>query len=326
MILQEWDSTGTVSLRRFYARRALRLLPALWVFSAVFLFVVLVFGGAEFTGHPSHGVALATVAAGFGYVLNWIVAFGYPYASGFEHVWSLSIEEQYYLVWPALLLLFLRSGLPGRVVLGITLSLTLASALLPFAIADLGPTRLYAGADVCAQALLMGSVLGQLYASGYVRPTLLADLRFRLLIVVAIVYLAAFVGVGDPGAVRLYLEPLQLAGLASAILVLAAALAQDQWAARVLGGRVLGYVGRRSYALYLWHMPLAFWLRDLSAVEQLAIGVPLAFAAAELSYRLVERPALRLKQRFARPEGPASPVRADAEPKPLHQRGPERAA
>lgn len=70
LILHEWDSTGTVALRRFYARRALRLLPAACVLFAVFLLVVFLFGDKEFTGRPSAGVALTTVAASLGYVLN----------------------------------------------------------------------------------------------------------------------------------------------------------------------------------------------------------------------------------------------------------------
>ena len=312
LILQEWDSTGTVSLRRFYARRALRLLPAACALFAVFLLVVFVFGDKEFTGRPSAGVALSSVAASLGYVLNWVVALDYPYAPALGHVWSLSIEEQYYLVWPVLLLVLLRRGLPRKTILGITLGLALASMLVPLADPDAGPTRMYSGTDVRAQALLLGSALGQLYAGGFVRPTLLGDVRFRLLISVAVAYLTVFVGVAHSSTALLYFGPLQLAVVASTILVFATALAEDQWAARVLGGRVLRYVGRRSYALYLWQWPLTTWMSGLGDVERFAISVPLTFAAAELSYRLVERPALRLKGRFSRPERATDPAPDEA--------------
>lgn len=240
------------------------------------------------------------------------MALDYPYSPALGHVWSLSIKEQYYLVWPALLLVLLRRGLPRKTILGITLGLALASMLVPLADPGAGPTRMYSGTDVRAHALLLGSALGQLYAGGFVRPTLLGDVRFRLLISVAVAYLTLFVGVAHSSAALLYFGPLQLAVVASMILVFATALAEDQWAARVLGGRVLRYVGRRSYALYLWQWPITTWMNALGDVERFAISVPLTFAAAELSYRLVERPALRLKGRFSRPERATEPAPDEA--------------
>jgi peptidoglycan/LPS O-acetylase OafA/YrhL len=71
----------------------------------------------------------------------------------------------------------------------------------------------------------------------------------------------------------------------------------------VLSHPWLVYLGRRSYALYIWHYPISKWTQDLSMGEQLLLGVPLSLAVAELSYRLVERPAMRMKGRFSRPSG-----------------------
>ncbi len=108
----------------------------------------------------------------------------------------------------------------------------------------------------------------------------------------------------------------QLVTLASAVVVIGAVFAQSRPMVIVLGGGPLAYVGRRSYALYLWNLPIGLALRELDAVERLPIAVGLSLLAAEISYRLVERPALRWKHRFSarRPElhaEPAAPVLRD---------------
>src|SRR5215207_1763866 len=100
LLLEEWRARGTISLRHFYARRSLRLFPAVAVLLAVYFIFALAAGG------PYLGTRLAGVAYGLTYLSNWPQAYHWPFPEqeiGF--LWTLAIEEQYYLLWPSLLLL-----------------------------------------------------------------------------------------------------------------------------------------------------------------------------------------------------------------------------
>jgi peptidoglycan/LPS O-acetylase OafA/YrhL len=105
-------------------------------------------------------------------------------------------------------------------------------------------------------------------------------------------------------------------------MVLAGAFIEGGLPLRVLGNRVLVYLGKRSYAIYLWHLPVGQWFDHFNTLEQLIIAGAVTLLAAELSHRVVERPALSLKRRFAwraapRPEtAPDQPPVATAEPAP----------
>jgi peptidoglycan/LPS O-acetylase OafA/YrhL len=102
-----------------------------------------------------------------------------------------------------------------------------------------------------------------------------------------------------------------IAALCGGVLVIAGMFETPNVATPILSDRTLVYVGKRSYALYLWHNLFAIWLISLHPSLHILVSIALAFVAAELSYRLVESPALRLKHRFSslnRPsQSPAAP-------------------
>jgi peptidoglycan/LPS O-acetylase OafA/YrhL len=267
LLLEERASTGGISLVRFYDRRARRLLPA--------LAVVVVFALAV---GASIGVDLApSVLPVLLYVANWAQASG-ANLGALDTTWSLAIEEQFYLVWPLVLIgvsrwrrgpLLLASG-------GIVVSLGLR-----WAISD--GSRVYYGSDTQAGPILVGVVLACLATSG------LQPWRVRPIVpFVLAVGCAAFVftdapWVGD----RLVPTVVPCLGAAAIWMACCSAGGPLEWG-------WLRWVGRRSYALYLWHMPmlLLVWLIHPSVLEGLG-GLMVTFALAEMSWRLVERPMLR---------------------------------
>lgn len=321
LLLDEHALHGRVRLGRFYARRALRLLPALLVMLAVWTMLLLAFNDTTWFGAvPSGGKtggpvqivpALGDVGLVLTYGVNWVHALFHGHAP-LGHLWSLAVEEQFYLGWPLLLLLLLR--LPSARRVWPVLLLALASAALPFVLYDggAGKDRIYFGTDTRAVGLLLGAAAALIWR--------------RRRCVGAAARLAggrAWAGLLVVGGVAGYLANLPAKFLVAPAL-LALAVAQvvpyllDQPASllgRAMSLRWLTWVGRRSYALYLWHYLWATWTHPLPLGVGLPLGVLGALACAVLSWRYVEAPALRYAARFKapRPVRPAE-VAYDAYP------------
>jgi len=322
LLLQEWASSGTISLTRFYLRRGLRLLPAMLVFLAFTTSVVVVLRGHDFTGYAPIQATTRNVVLALAYVYNWISASGDYRISGLGHFWSLAVEEQYYLIWPGFLLLLLRAHRSIRTILAASAAIFFVSASMPLWWPEPDFDRLFFGTDFRLQALIAGSILGQIYVAGLLNPSLIRGRPFKLATVSAGIALFALFFTLTNRPAFMEVGGYAFVALACCFLVSTAAFDAHSWLSRSLSNPVLTYIGRRSYGLYLWHYPFAFWLLDLSQAVQVPLAFAVTFAAAELSYHLVERPALRLKSRLGKPQS------TDTEPtsKPVAESNPSTAA
>lgn len=313
LIVAEWQQSGRIRLGRFWARRARRLLPALLLMLLVVVGYVALFSPPGM--YPGlRGDALSSLF----YVANWhfIVAGSNYFArtgatSPLLHTWSLAVEEQFYLIWPIVVLAVLRTRLALRLLLVVSVVGALASALtmaLLYSPAD--QNRVYYGTDTRAQSLLVGAALS-------VALTLLANRRSgqgdftstpsawgartpaarRILIAVGIAGMVAtaalwtLVNVNDAFAFR---GGFLLAALSTACVLASVVVAPGSPVATLLALRPLRYLGRISYGMYLWHFPLFLWI---DASNTGLVGAPLfilRFACtvviATLSYYLVEQP------------------------------------
>ena len=278
---------GFVRLGSFYRRRALRLLPAVVVLLSVFLAVA--FAIAE------PGEAALGAAAGLGYVMNHALAAGHADALPAElaHLWSLSAEEQFYLVWPLVLLgLFRgRAGLAAWMcAIGIVLVQLRALDLLA---SDASTQRVEFGVDTRSLSILVGCLLALVLVGRGRAP----NIPQRLELIAPLLF-AALVVIDWKRSV--FAGPLLVTALCSAVLVVQS-LDRTSPVARALAVPPMVFLGRISYGLYLWHLPVlaAFGVLGAGLTLMAIPAVGVSVLAATASYYLVERPFLRRRSRPA---------------------------
>ena len=319
-LLVREHETGGIRFRHFYVRRARRLLPAL---------VLMVTGVAAWAALSSatdrlgqirgDGIAALLYVANWRFVLvhqSYFDQFADP--SPFRHMWSLAIEEQYYLFFPLLLVALLRTFRGRRTTVGIALAtLALISALMMAWLYQPGldPSRVYFGTDTRIQELFVGAALALVL--GRLRPVSLTG-RFQvrwLGVVAAVSICGAYVGLTDTGAF-LYLGGFLLVCLIVGLLIASVELEPGGPVARLLTWRPLVWIGTVSYGLYLWHWPIFIALgtshTGLSGTSLLTARFLATFVVATASYYLVEAPIRsgQLLRRLPQPWGQVSAVGA----------------
>jgi peptidoglycan/LPS O-acetylase OafA/YrhL len=294
LLLREEATTRAIRFGAFYGRRALRLLPALLLFVGVYLVYVRV-------DHIQWSLARNSIVSVVFYFANWkiVTAHSFPsIAPGLAHVWSLSIEEQFYLVWPLLLavLLGLRRKLTSAVAIatGAIATVVVVRALL---LQHTAPGILYFRTDMRADSLLIGALAAQLWVRARLPVRALAPSAW-----IALAFLA-FCAWRLPVPNRfLYYGGYTL--IAAAVAVVLLAILETSWSVtRVLETRALRAIGRVSYGIYLWHYfvfyVIARHTRSWNPAGRVVIGLAITTFAVVFSWYVVERPALRLKRRLA---------------------------
>ncbi|MEY4797025.1 MAG: hypothetical protein RJA50_509 [Actinomycetota bacterium] len=328
LLLAESEKNGSISLKEFWWRRARRLLPALWV---VVLGVV-VFAALfqrEMLG-TLRGDVIAALLYGFNWFQIWV---GTSYFTSFEfvplrHLWSLAVEEQFYLIWPVVMLIVAKFGkrrLPivSAVFFGLAVILAIYTALVyqPGTISNIGDTPnqfmslfgqsvsridfLFLGTLTRSSGLLLGAALAIWW-----RPWLLQNSR------AGANKLFDFIGIGGLAALALMMWRFQtviegtdegtvgydflfrggffLTDLASLAVIAAAVHPSSKILARSLSNPVLVWLGRRSYGFYLFHWPVFQFYRRFAGKGltpyEFVVLVLFALALTELSYRYIETP------------------------------------
>ena len=294
LLLQEWSARQTLDLPDFYRRRARRLLPA--------LFLTIAAVGLIYAVEPSlnHGLTFAAAAAAvIFYIGNWLIALDAPEALGLlDHTWSLAIEEQFYMLWPPLLLIGLRCGWRTRSLAAFALILCSASAVLRASLwlADIG-SRVYFRTDTRADGLLLGCALAAVYANEPGRKRLRRALGSAAVPIVAGVVLILFALKFTPTDRFVFLGGLTVVALCSAAIIGHVVLAQRSWVTKALGLRALAWIGARSYGMYLFHIPIFRVCGRLLEGQSPRVVVPLevgtTILAAAVSYRWIESYFLR---------------------------------
>lgn len=284
LLVEESERTGGISLRQFYLRRALRLAPAL---VAVLVFTLLL---ASIVGFAPLGLSPLRLASTVAYFTNWIRAFETLNQAWFLiHFWSLSIEEQFYLIWPVALILLLKCKRRTAILIvvgGIAVSWLLKGVLYASGASTM---RIYHGSDTRADALLIGCLLSLALHWGYI-PWMLRRPVFSRASWILFTISVVFVSRDDA---ILYFGGYTLLSLAAAIIILRSLFTP----ALVLTHPLLLWIGKRSYGLYIWHWPVYQIAKYFPAAYVVPIGVVGTFVAAAFSYRYIERPFLELKHR-----------------------------
>ena len=314
LLLGEWARSARIRLGAFWARRARRLLPAL----AVVLVVVTLVVRLTYPAGLYPDLRMADLSALF-YFSNWwqIAASGnYFVATGavspLTHTWSLAVEEQFYLVWPLVVVAVLHLGRRFdrgvELLLGISLVGVVASATEMAWLYHPGAniTRLYFGTDTHAQSILVGSVLACVLTlvqrrrglAGMApmassRPARVALTGLGLAGLAGTLVLTATLSGTSPIAYR---GGFLVSALSAAALITGSVCVAGGPIARVLSVRPMVWIGTVSYGAYLWHFPVFIELdtarTGLGGAGLLAVRVAATFVLAGLSYYLVERPVM----------------------------------
>ena len=329
LLLQEHSITGTIDPRRFWSRRARRLLPGLLVLLAgISLYARWQGSGVSPTKIRGDAFASLFYFANWHYILsgqNYFVRFGAP--SPLLHTWSLAVEEQFYLVWPLIVLLVMKRY--GTRALGWAAgALAVGSAVLSASLYQSGAAvdRIYYGTDTRSQALMVGALLAvvlQTSGSGvscdhrrFGRGWLVSGAGLGGAITLALL-LHSVRGNGP----FLYRGGFTLVALASAAVLALTVRLPSHPLSRILAWSPLRFTGRISYGLYLYHWPLFLVLdatrTGLRGVDLAAVRFAATFAVAVLSFYLIEDP-IRTGRGWFRvplPRVKVAPVRALASPR-----------
>ena len=304
LLVAEREQTGTISLKSFWMRRIRRLFPA------IFLSVVGTAALCTIFDHTLLDKMRPDILPSLLFYNNWWQIFrdiSYFEAAGnpspLTHFWSLSIEEQFYVVWPLLLLLMYRIGMKKQSMSRVVLVLAVASALAMAVLYDPqgDPSRIYYGTDTRAMSLLIGVWLAFMWPSAAFGAEPSMDNRnattwigFNIAGVAALAGLVAIVVFTNGFSAFPYRGGILLTSVLSAVLIAALAVPKT-WVARLFELAPLVWIGKRSYGMYLWHFPILLLTTDVNSTTGAPwwmhiVQLVLIFVISELSFRFVEDP------------------------------------
>ena len=303
LLLIEWDSTGTIDLPQFWLRRVKRLFPAIAFVIIVTAVLCTLFDHSLLTKLREDMWAALCWVTNWWYILrdvSYFDALGAP--SPVTHFWSLAIEEQFYVVWPVVLILAHKFGVKRTHMRNATFVLALASAL-EMAILfnpDVDPSRVYYGTDSRAFSLLIGAWLAFVWPSNQLGANneihLDRNVRLALDAVggVALIGLVAMMAGVDGTSAFMYRGGILLASVITMVII-AVIVHPSSLLAKVFAAKPLVWIGLHSYGMYLWHYPILLLMNPRSNIEgtpwwMYLVELAIIFAISWFSYKFVEDP------------------------------------
>jgi peptidoglycan/LPS O-acetylase OafA/YrhL len=301
LLLAERRDTGGVSLPKFWLRRARRLLPALFVMIAVVVLYAILFLPDSIDRLRPDTLGALTYTSNWWLIISdqsYIAEVGRP--ALMKHLWSLAIEEQFYLFWPPLLLLGLRK-LGRRRLLQVMLAVALTSTVWMAIVANGSINQAYYSTTTRLSGLVLGSMMAFFFAPYQIRGRPGRGVRWVMDLTGLAGLFVLFWSFGHftfPGVTQGDLDVFRGGFLVvdiATLFVIAAVVHPRSDIGPMLGIRPLRWVGLRSYSIYLWHYPIFCVTRPgldvpLHGWQLATLRVVLTLAAAELSYRFVEVP------------------------------------
>jgi peptidoglycan/LPS O-acetylase OafA/YrhL len=298
ILVREFERDNGINLGHFYARRALRLVPALLAMLTAYILFLFAKSVWKPDGDFFHDHLWAVLSTAF-YVMNWTQAFDLGPAGYLLHTWSLGIEEQFYVFWPMTLIVILRyfgRASAFRFVLTLILIVIAWRTLLVFG--EASPKRIYPAFDTRIDTLLMGCLLALVPLAQIHSLTA----RFSLCPVLILTVMLLTLRWTSP---LLFLFGFPIVAFCAAWLISAALFGKPQSLLRqFLRWSPLTYCGQISYGFYLWHFPILIVVanhvshQNFGELKAFTITAISTLLVASASYHILELPALRLRRKF----------------------------
>ncbi|MFE4571655.1 acyltransferase family protein [Paenibacillus chitinolyticus] len=301
-LLWELKTQRKISFLHFWIRRIRRLLPAMVSMLLVVALGLILIDPSRM--QTLRGDFLSSVF----YVNNWYLifhqvsyfeSFGPPSPIG--HLWSLSIEEQFYVVWPLLLFFLVRLlGRRGRLAVCILLGAAVSAiAMALLYVPGTDPSRVYYGTDTRAFAILIGAALAVVWPSWRLTDRISSGARLLLDVLGAVAMLILFLMMNRTNEYDSSLYPVGFLFLSVVTAVIIAVLVHPaSQLGSILAAKPLRWMGKRSYSLYIWHYPVIILSSPAANVGEpgfvdILLQLTLIFMLSALSYRFVEEPIRR---------------------------------
>ncbi|MTV20974.1 acyltransferase family protein [Staphylococcus delphini] len=298
LLLTEYHNTGEIELTSFWLRRVKRLIPAVLFLVMGVLVLTLIFMPTEIQKVRADSIAAIFYVSNWWYIMQNVDYFEQFAVQPLKHLWSLAIEEQFYLVFPIVLLSllsFIRRLKTIRILFLILLVISMITMMVLY-VPNENVARVYFGTDTRIQTLLMGVLLALVWPPFQLKAKVNRKMRMMIdtagVVGLAILFIC-FKFVSETNSILYYGGFFLISAVT--LLVIASSVHPSGYFAKFLGNKVFTFIGSRSYSLYLWHYPIIVLIHHQFVQGQIpplvyVVEILLMVLMAEFSYKFIEQP------------------------------------